>query len=228
MVSELQREEQIRDLRRSIDGLTNEDQADAPTIFRENSARRALQVLYRMVDGEPVRMKLALAKRVIHSYDPRSGKPKWTTDPAQAPTWNPGTVKCFMHPESVEAESGILGELGIAPVCDAGNLRNQNAKRTHGRHCHKDSWATLQEYIQSEERRKDREMRQEEVGAMKAMAGGNRMAVAEATPTPNTELPYDANGVSVPVCEKCGASIEGTDSFAKARHMKNCPAKDGE
>lgn len=33
---------------------------------------------------------------------------------------------------------------------------------------------------------------------------------------------------SVKTCEKCGGAIEGTDSFAVARHNKTCPGKDGE
>lgn len=222
--SVLQREEQIRDLRRSIEGLTAEEEADAPVIFRENSARRQLQLLYRVSDGEPVRMKLALARRVIHSFDFR-GQPKWTTDPAQAATWKLGDVKCFMHPESPEAESGLLAELGIAPVCDAGNLRNLNSKRTHGKHCHKQEWADYTEYLASEERRQEREMRQEEVGAMKSLAGQRS--------TPFTVAKADVGDTSLVVTDvadlvcECGWD-KGKNKASLATHKRmHCPLREG-
>lgn len=232
MVNALQQEETIRDLRRQIDGLSREDEQEV--IFRETSARRGKEVLYRLADGEPVPMKLGLARRAIHMLDGR-GQPKWTTNPDAAPKWKPGEVKCFMHPDAPERE--VLSELGIPPVCETGNLRNGQAKLMHAKHCHKQEWSAYQEYLEGEKERANNERQDRQLEATLAIAGRavepriKATAIVEpdvADVHPNTELPYDANGVAPRMCEKCGTAIEGKDTFAKARHMKVCPAKDGE
>jgi hypothetical protein len=42
------------------------------------------------------------------------------------------------------------------------------------------------------------------------------------------ELPAEVSeAMTGKICERCGGVIEGTDSFATARHNKKCPAKDG-
>ena len=225
MVNALAQEETIRDLRRQLDGLSREDEQEV--IFRETSARRGREMLYRMTDGEPVPMKLGLAKRAIHMLDAR-GNPKWTTDPEKAPKWVEGQVKCFMHPEAPERET--LALLGIPPVCDTGNLRNNQAKRDHAEHCHKREWAAFNEHESMERERvyNDRQDRQLEATlaiAGKAAGQPAPRIVSKPIVAPDVAdaLEYDANGVTNTLACECGwTTVKGKSSlgFHKRLHCK--------
>lgn len=95
----------------------------------------------------------------------------------------------------------------------------------HVRKNHKRFYELRKQLREEKQKEADRDLQRQ---MLTAIAGQQQAPLIASTPAhPNTELAYDANGVSAPLCEKCGGAIEGRDSFAKARHNKTCPAKDG-
>jgi len=205
VVSQLAQEETIRDLRRQIDGISREDEQEV--IFRETSARKGRELLYRMIDGEPVPMRIGLARRAINMLDNR-GNPKWTTHQELAPKWTPGEVKCFLHPEA--PERAVLAEIGIPPVCETGNLRNGQAKRDHAEHCHKREWAAYNEYLSQERERVYNERQDKQLEATLKIAG---MAAEPKPGIRNTPLPASQMGANYADTDFAGG---GSATFSPA------------
>lgn len=164
MVNAIAAEETIRDLRKQIEGLSREDESEV--VFKDMSKIETI-MLYRMIDGEPVRMSRELATTAIKKMGPRG--PHWTTKASEAPPFVEGKIPCFLHADAPERD--VLAELGLPPVCDQGKLRNAQAKRVHAIHCHKDEWAAYQEYLSDEAIRKDNERRDLQIDATLALAG---------------------------------------------------------
>lgn len=227
MVNALQREEQIRDLKRQIEGLGNEDEEEV--VFRDVSKRHR-ETLYRVIDGEPVPLPRNLARAVIHRFGP-NGQPLWTTNPENAAKWVPGTVKCFLHPDSPEAQSGLLAELGLAPVCTQGGLRNAQAKKEHAEHTHKREWASLQDYLgeQREQNWRDQQTAQTEATLELARAAAGQRPRIKSTPAnePTTSVSLPAATLSRETCDCGWVTPEGKNpakslAFHKRLH---CPLK---
>lgn len=102
----------------------------------------------------------------------------------------------------------------------------------HVRKNHKRFYELRKQLREDKQKEADRDLQRQMLTAIAGQVQAPRINTvsvdSSSTPAhPNAELPYDANGVNAPMCEKCGGVIEGKDSFAKARHNKTCPAKDG-
>ena len=154
-------------------------------IFMETSPREEPITLYAMADGEPIPMSRNIAEIAIKKKY-KGGGYLFTDNPAEAPTYKRGEVKCFLHPES--AERALLDEVGMASkVCHSEHLASLYSKRIHAQRRHKDEWAAFTEYKNDlkEAAALDRQERQLE--ATLALAGkaagtaakGKRDAVTE-------------------------------------------------
>ena len=103
----LRRVEEKRDLMSKLDGLDQTDRQEI--VFRENSPDRKKTTIYSTLSGEPLEMPLYQAKNALNKLS--GGKPMFTSDPALAPAYKLGTLKCFLHAES--PEHPFLEEIGL-------------------------------------------------------------------------------------------------------------------
>lgn len=224
-LSYTQAREQARDLKRQLTELNDYDSSEIT--LKETSPARRRYILYSMEDGSEVPV-------FRYRVDAYLETGRFTSDPSRAPQFTHGKVKCFLAKDSPERE--VLNAMGITRVCKAEKLANLWAKEEHARKKHRAEWQSYQHHRAEQERKEWQEQQKAQTAAIMALAQSsgtapriNTVSVDSANVHPNTELPYDANGVSaVKTCEKCGMHYEGTDTFAKARHMKVCTAKDGE
>jgi hypothetical protein len=137
------------------------------------SPKRQIAVLYSMLNGERVevfdfQVEDALGRKLSN------GSPMFTAHKDRAPTYRPGKVKCFLHPESEDAE--VLREIGIFGTCTANELQTLHSKRIHAQHKHPQAWAAYQEYINQQRDQEYREQGRQQIAAT--------LAIAEATARP--------------------------------------------
>jgi hypothetical protein len=161
-----ERAEEIRDLRNTITELNQLDNDNAPPIFRENSPARRKVSLWSKANGEEIRVLAGNVNNVLSKRGPNGYL--WTARKADAPTFIPGTIKCFLHPEAPEHE--VIAKLGIATTCKAASYPNRSAMETVAEHKHKAEWKAYQKYLADEEKREDRERQQQQLDAMLALA----------------------------------------------------------
>lgn len=169
MVQSPETAQRIRDLRGQIAELSNEDESDI--LFQEISPRRKKVTIYSMTDGEPISIPAYMAEPALNKARPGGGF-MFTADPADAPEYKMGNVKCFLHPESPYRASGVLEEAGIAAkVCHSGHLASKFAMEEVARSKHRKEWAALEAYLaeQKEAQIEERQVRQLE--ATLALAG---------------------------------------------------------
>ena len=184
-----ERAEKARDLKAQISELSAEDAGEI--LFLEISPGRVPVIIYRSDTGEPVPVPEYMVKNVMGNRL-KNGQFAFVSKKEDAPEYRPGTVKCFLHPESPERED--LVELGLAGAsCSAGNLANLHSKRVHGQRRHKQEWAALQELVKDRKEAKQDARQAQQLDATLAIAG---KAVA---PIP---VEVAANGT----CDICGKS----------------------
>lgn len=163
-----ERERKARDLRSQVAEL--EPGLGGEVVFEHIRTRRGLVTIYSMNDGEAIPIPeymvgAALTKMVDGEY-------MFTDDPAEAPEYRRGTIKCFMHADSSERESGILAEIGLAgKVCSAGSLASVHAKRMHGHHKHKQEYAAWQELVAEKKEAKQEKRQADQLDATLTIAG---------------------------------------------------------
>jgi hypothetical protein len=164
-------------------------------VFQHIRTGRNPVTIYSMVDGEPIPVPEYML-RTVFSKTLADGSRMFTDDPAEAPSYRLGEVKCFLHADSAERGSGILKEIGLAgKECPAGHLASTYAKRMHGRHRHSKEWEAYQEYVADEKEKEQLARQERQLAATLSLAGGNQDAPDE-IPAPTA-------------CASCGAAIEG-------------------
>mgnify|MGYP001571538057 CR=1 FL=1 len=161
--------ERRRDLKSQMTELAGE--SDQEIIFRDTSPPKRRVTLYSRIDGEPLLMPVKLAERAMEKRLP-DGSFMFTTDPAQAPEYKQGDVKCFLHAESNERLSGALDEIGLTGiVCNAAHLANLYSKRIHAQHRHRQQWEAYQEFVTTQKERTQEDRQERQTAAMLEMAG---------------------------------------------------------
>lgn len=162
-----ERAEQARDLRQQIAGLESSDQREI--IFKDTSPSRRRVTFYSTIDGEKINIPEYMMESVMRKRRD-DGEFMFTSDPAKAPTRKPGTIKCFLHPDSPDRE--ILNEIGLAAShCPANTLGNLYSKRIHALHRHRQEWAMYQEHLETGRRELAEHQQREQTAAMLALAG---------------------------------------------------------
>lgn len=160
--------EQARDLRGQISELQTDPEAEKEVVFKETSTVRRKLTLYSMVDGEPIRVPTHLAQRALDKRLPAGGF-MFTSDPAQAPQYRLGEVKCFLHPEAPERE--VVVEIGLGEkMCMSAHLANRFSKRIHGQHRHKQEWLAYRDYIEESQRTEEVSRANKQLDATLALA----------------------------------------------------------
>src|SRR3989304_4648526 len=106
-----ERAQDIRDLRGQIAELRDNSQE---ILFRETSPARKKVPIYSLVDGEEIYIPVNLLERTLGKRLP-DGKFMFTARPHEAPEYKRGSVKCFLHPESMEGASPGEGGRAGAP-----------------------------------------------------------------------------------------------------------------
>lgn len=193
-------------------------------MIKDISDPMTLVPLYATATGEPraVPVWTLEGKNSILLRKNADGTPVFATKPPAGKPWKMGTFPCLLSATHPDRTKYIEMGLGIDP-CPGEHLASPYAVEMHMRFRHSQEWRTIQD---ADARERDTEQREFQRVQMRVA----QMALDNQAPQPavhpNTDLPYDANGISAPLCEKCGGVIEGKDSFAKARHNKTCPGKD--
>jgi len=132
------------------------------------SPRRKLYVLYSTTTGERIEVPKFIFDTAIKRMVPGTNRFAFTAFKERAPEYRPGTVKCFLHPDSPERP--ILEEIGIFTECNADELRNNQSKRRHAINRHKTEWAALQEHIAEQEMKAHRESQEKQLEATLKLA----------------------------------------------------------
>lgn len=145
-------------------------------------------------------------------------------------SWQPGQFPCLLAATHPDREKYVGMGLGLEP-CKGEHLANPFQVERHMKNRHSQEWETIVEDRAREEREFQRAWMQAQTQAAQGQVAQQQPRIVSkpvVEPDVADVLPYDANGVDVPLCLKCGGVIEGKDAFAKARHNKVCPAKGGE
>ena len=155
-----ERERKARDLRAQVAEL--DSNLEGEVVFQHIRTRRNPVTIYSILDGEPISIPEYMVASAIIKTLP-DGRFMFTDNPAEAPEYKRGTVKCFLHAES--AERGLEGK-----VCPAGALASAHAKRMHGQHRHHQEYEAYTEYL-SEQRDADQwEQQRQQLDATLAIA----------------------------------------------------------
>ncbi len=182
-------ERRARDLRSQVAEL---EPGLEGVIFEHIRTRRGLVTVCSMTDGEAIPVPEYMVRAVMTKTV--NGEYMFTDNPAEAPEYRRGTVKCFLHTESAERASGVLDEIGLkGKVCPAGSLASVHSKRTHGERRHSREWAAYKEYLDDKKEAEAIERQEKGLAATLALAGKATATPAEA-------------GISPPlgVCDICG------------------------
>lgn len=187
-----ERVEEIRDLRSKIEGLNAADQQEI--IFRDTSPRVPMATVWRLKDGYQVRIPAHLLEHTLKKRD-RDGSYLFTAYKEKAPTYKPGEIKCFLHPEADERE--LLDEIGLAGVtCPAGNLRSMYSKRMHAQNRHGGQWALYREAVDAQATAEIREEQRQTTAAMielaRSRSGGEEPAARGRKAKPNDDTDRDS------------------------------------
>lgn len=172
------RAEVVRDLKGQIAELTAADAGEV--VFIDVSPGRQRVTLYSMETGEPISIPAYMVEGVMQRRLAGGGY-AFTSEPAKAPEYKLGDVKCFLHPESPDRH--ILQEIGLGyAFCPAAHLPNDYEKRIHAQHRHRKQWEAYQHHLNSQKQKQQEERQERQVEATLAMAraaGGSPVATAE-------------------------------------------------
>ena len=163
-----------RDLRGQIaelEGLTGGEQSEV--IFISNAPGREPITIYSLADGEPITVPKymvmgangALAKRN------RDGSYRFTARKEEVPEYKLGDVKCFLHPESVERQSGLLGAAGLEGfVCQSAHHPSRYAMEQVAKSKHHKQGETFQELRKEQREQRRDEQQQQQIDATLELA----------------------------------------------------------
>lgn len=203
-------------------------------IFMETSKKADIITLYAMSDGEPIPMPQPIAEMAIKKRY-KGGGYMFTDNPAEAPAYKLGEVKCFLHRDSPERQSGALEEVGIAGIfCTAEHLASKYSRRVHAENRHGKRWAAYQEHMKELREESDRKAQRQQLEATLALAGkaagvkAVRPVTVEAVPL--AEVP--AGGLSAETvivrhdCSACGwVNEKNTQQGLEIHARRWCPKK---
>ena len=164
-----ERREQARDLRDQIAEL---DRSDMPEIqFQDISPGRRKETLYSTLNGEPISVPRYMVDGILAKRLP-DGRFAFVGAKENAPEYKKGDVKCFLHPESVERQAGLLAAAGIAHMtCFSAFHPSRYAMEEIAQSKHKKQWAAFKSYLAEEERKEERQRQQNQIDATLALAG---------------------------------------------------------
>jgi hypothetical protein len=167
--------ERMRDLRSQVTELGSEDMPEI--LFQVISPGREPVTVYSTKDGSPTPVPAYMIDEVMTLTDPENGTYRFVADKKDAPEYRPGTVKCFLHPDSPERP--ILEMVGLAAAsCPNATLASLHSKRQHGLHRHKQEWAAYQEFVENKKEAKREQRLDEQLEATLVIARGGQAAVA--------------------------------------------------
>jgi hypothetical protein len=162
--------ERIRDLKSQIANLSAEEVGDI--LFLEISPGREPVTVYSVEDGSPVPVPAYRINEVMGLTD-KDGNPRFVAEAKDAPEYRPGTVKCFLHKDSPERP--ILEMIGLqSATCPKGTLANDQSKRMHALHRHKNEWVAYQGYVEDQKEEKREKRLDSQLDATLALAGGGQ------------------------------------------------------
>lgn len=173
-----ERAEHLRDLRGQVAGL--ESQNVGEVVFQEISPGRQPVTVYSVENGEPVSVPAYMLGAVMEKRL-EDGRFRFVGKKEDAPEYTPGTVKCFLHPDSPERD--ILNEIGMVTVtCPTAHLANEHSKRIHAQHRHKQEWAAYNEHRSGQEKKRYEERQDRQLNATLeiAKAAGGQTKTSEA------------------------------------------------
>ncbi len=161
-----ERAQRVRDLGQEVKDIRRQDQPEV--LFQESSPAREPEMIYSMVDGEPISIPWYMLADTIQKTLP-DGTYMFTTHEDEAPTYRVGEIPCFLSPKA--PEHAIVAELGLgSKVCPAEHLASAHSKRIHALRRHKDEWAAFQEYIEADKERLRIEREEKQLAATLALA----------------------------------------------------------
>jgi len=186
--TDIQRAQDVRDLRNQIGTLQVEEQQEI--VFKEISPRRVKRTIYSMTSGEPLTMPRYMAERAISKRLDNGGY-MFTARKEEAPEYKLGEIKCFLHRES--PDQVFLQEIGLSGIyCPKATIANPHSKRMHALHRHHDEWEAYQDFLNDRKETATNKRQQDQIDATLALA-------------------EKASGTSLPKvrCNACGQEIEG-------------------
>ena len=168
--------QQARDLRNQLNDLERDD--EKTVLFEEHSPGRRMVRLWSLVDGMEIEIPRYMVMGAITKRQ-ANGNYVFTANKDEAPKFRDGSVKCFLADGSTERETGLLDEAGLSHLapCPANKLRSTYSKRIHAMNRHPQSWATLQEFVTTQEREESRDEQRKQTAAILELAGGAARAV---------------------------------------------------
>jgi len=217
------RAEQVRDLKGQVADLSAEDMGEV--MFIDASPRRNPVTIYSMLTGEPITLPALMVQSTLENRLP-DGRYAFTADPAKAPEYRLGTVKCFLHPDSPERLT--LQEIGLGGAfCPAAHLANEYEKVQHAQHKHRKQWAAYQAHLAVQERKKYEERQDRQLEATLKMAGMTKrnepLNGAPATKDTGASVTEE-----LPACE-CGWVVRGDSknplASLKTHKRLHCPLR---
>jgi hypothetical protein len=194
----------VRDLRTQLQGL--EAGLEDDVVFEHIRTRRELVTIYSTQDGEPIPIPEYMVTAAMQKIRPDGKGYMFTDNPDEAPKYQQGTLKCFLHADSEERAQGILAELGLeGKQCVAGSLASRHSKRMHEQHRHKDERKAL-EFWQDETKEAARTERERQQLEATLSLARERESAPVATTTEPTHI-----------CDECG--YEGTPNQVRGHKM---------
>jgi len=132
-------------------------------------------VIYDTSTNEPREVLVNMLRKTMQKR--RGNKPAFSITPLGE--YVQGHVMCYLHPDHPDRK--WLASVGVTKLCEtvlpdgttvsAGNLASEYDRDLHMQHKHRREWAVIKEARERQEREADRELRREEVAAMReAMA----------------------------------------------------------
>ena len=160
--------ERLRDLRGQVAGLGSVDMPEI--LFQHISPGRQKVTVYSTKDGCPVPIPSYMVASAMELKN-EDGTYRFVADAKDAPTYKPGTIKCFLHKDSPERP--ILEMVGLSGTfCPADALASEHSKRMHGLHRHKQEFAAWQEFVETKKEEKREARLDSQLEATLVLAGG--------------------------------------------------------
>ncbi|KKN75282.1 hypothetical protein LCGC14_0382810 [marine sediment metagenome] len=188
--------ERLRDLRGQVAELGS---ADMPEIlFQHNSPGREPVTVYATKDGCPTPVPHYMLGAAMQLTN-EDGAFRFVADAKDAPTYQLGSIKCFLHKDSPERP--ILEKIGLgSATCPKATLASFHSKRLHGLHRHKQESEALREFEENEKETKREARQDKQLEATLAIARGG---ATQGTP----EIQFQAlspRAVPKGQCDICG------------------------
>lgn len=148
--------------------------ADEGGGFEVHTTDREKVTMYNTMNGQPSEFLIYMVgKRLSHKRP--DGKPVWTLNPAEAPPYKVGTLKCPLHHD--HEDRAWIDSIGLDGVyCgvnnpegrDKENIPSQFQVVQHMRRKHPTAFATIEQAREKEEKEEERKWQRQ---MMEAMAG---------------------------------------------------------